>query len=80
MKRANKQTAPEVTESASLCLPATSERDRLVEIHRREGYDVRCENGIIMFYGNISYEKARDLLRADGYNASFGVTKAKLKS
>lgn len=79
-KRTDKQTASVIPENISMNLPTTSERERLAEMHRREGYDVRCENGIIMFYGDISFDKVKTMLKADGYNASYGVTRAKLKS
>lgn len=73
-KTANKSTSPE---ASLLNFPVASEKDRIVERHKKEGYDVRCENGIIMFYGDVSYEKVKAMLKADGYNASFGVAKAK---
>ena len=67
-----------IAQSSNETFPLTSsKRDELVEKYRKEGYDVKNENGVIMFYGEVSFDKIKSMLKVDGYDSSFGVTKKK---
>ena len=77
MPRNSKATSLEKTETVRF-VENMSERVRLAEKFRKEGYDCSVAQGVIQFY--IGLERAdeiQQLLQKNGYDASWGVYPAR---